>query len=186
MMQKNNLLVWIDLEMTGLDYHNDVILEIATIVTDLDLNIVATGPDLTIHQSDEILNNMNPWCIETHGKSGLIEKVQKSTITVEQAEEETLKFLEQYCEKNTAPLCGNTVWFDKLFLKKDMPLLVDFLHYRVVDVTAFKIMLSAWSGQNIGFKKQNTHRALDDIKESIAELEYYRKTFINIPLKPSE
>ena len=100
MTQKNNLLVWIDLEMTGLDYHHDVILEIATIITDMDLNIVAIGPDLAIHQSDEVLNNMNPWCIETHSKSGLIKRVQESTVTIEQAEEETLKFLEQYCAKN--------------------------------------------------------------------------------------
>ena len=182
---KNNLLVWIDLEMTGLDYHHDAILEIATIITDTNLNIIATGPELVIHQPEEILNRMDAWCVETHGKSGLLEKVQNSTITV-QAEEQTLQFLQQYCEKQTAPLCGNTVWFDKLFLKKDMPALVDFLHYRIVDVTAFKIMLSAWSGKNVAFKKQNNHRALDDIKESIAELQYYRNTFIVIPEKNTE
>lgn len=178
---KNNLLVWIDLEMTGLDYFNDSILEIATIITDSNLQVVATGPNLVIHQPEEILNRMDAWCVETHTKSGLIEKVRNSTLSVEQAEQETLKFLQQYCEKQTAPLCGNTVWFDKLFLKKDMPDIVGFLHYRVVDVTAFKIMLSAWSSQNVSFKKQNSHRALDDILESIAELQYYRTNFIKIP-----
>ena len=183
---KNNLLVWIDLEMTGLDYHNDVILEIATIITDTELNIVATGPDLVIHQPEQALNRMDTWCVETHSKSGLLEKVRSSSLTVAQAEEQTLQFLQQFCEKQTAPLCGNTVWFDKLFLKKDMPAIVDFLHYRVVDVTAFKIMLSAWSGKNVSFKKKNNHRALDDIKESIEELQFYRTNFINIPKNISE
>ncbi|MCX5923432.1 MAG: oligoribonuclease [Candidatus Dependentiae bacterium] len=181
MLPKNNLLVWIDLEMSGLDYNQEVILEIATIITDDELNIIATGPNLIIKQPDEILDRMNPWCIEQHSKTGLTQKVKDSTITIEQAEEETLRFLEQYCQKGTAPLCGNTVWFDKIFLKKEMPLLVDFLHYRVVDVTAFKIMLGRWSGKDIVFKKANTHRALDDIKESIEELKFYKQHFITIP-----
>jgi oligoribonuclease len=181
MNQSSNLLVWIDLEMTGLDYHHDVILEIATVVTDINLHIIAVGPNLVIHQPNQILERMDPWCIETHNKSGLMAKVQASTITVEQAEQETLNFLMQHCQKGTSPLCGNTVWFDKLFLKKDMPDIVDFLHYRVVDVTAFKIMLSAWAGKkDIGFKKQNAHRALDDIQESINELQFYRTNFIKI------
>ncbi|HSW75952.1 MAG TPA: oligoribonuclease [Candidatus Saccharimonadales bacterium] len=181
MKKSNNYLVWIDLEMTGLDYNNDVILEIATIITDNDLNIIAHGPDLVIKQPDEILNAMNTWCIEQHGKTGLTQKVKDSTVTMQQAEEETLQFLETYCEKGSAPLCGNTVWFDKIFLKKEMPLIVDFLHYRVVDVTAFKIMLSRWAGKTIEFKKINAHRALDDIKESIEELKFYRTHFITIP-----
>jgi oligoribonuclease len=181
MDQKNNLLVWIDLEMTGLDYHNDVILEIASIITDTDLNIVATGPNLVIHQTESVLSKMDPWCIETHGKSGLLKRSQESFISVEEAEQETLHFLQEYCVKNSAPLCGNTVWFDKLFLKKEMPGIVDYLHYRVVDVTAFKIMLSAWAGKkDIGVKKNNNHRALEDIQESIAELKFYRKEYIKI------
>ncbi|MFA5998486.1 MAG: oligoribonuclease [Candidatus Babeliales bacterium] len=181
MKKSNNYLVWIDLEMTGLDYNNDVILEIATIITDNDLNVIATGPDLVIKQSNEVLERMNAWCVEQHGKTGLTQKVKDSTITLEQAEEETLNFLEMYCEKGSSPLCGNTVWFDKIFLKKEMPLLVDFLHYRVVDVTAFKIMLSRWAGKKIEYKKVNSHRALDDIKESIEELKFYRANFITIP-----
>ncbi len=181
MKHKHNALVWIDLEMTGLDYHRDVILEIAAIVTDAELNIIATGPNLVIHQPDEVLENMNPWCIETHGASGLIQASKESSITTEQAEEEILKFIEQHCQKGNAPLCGNTVWFDKLFLNKEMPLIVDFLHYRTVDVTAFKVMLSQWAGKDIVFKKNNTHRALDDIKESIEELKFYKNNFITIP-----
>jgi len=178
---KHNSLVWIDLEMSGLDYNKDVIIEIAAIVTDADLNIIATGPNLIVNQPDDILDNMNPWCMEVHSQSGLIEASKKSTISVAQAEEEVLRFLEEHCDKNNAPLCGNTVWFDKLFLKKDMPLILDYLHYRIVDVTAFKIMLGQWAGKDIIFKKNNSHRALDDIKESIAELKFYREHFITIP-----
>ena len=179
--QKNNLLVWIDLEMTGLNYHHDTILEIASIITDTNLNIIAHGPNLIIHQPDEILQRMDPWCIETHSKSGLLAKVQESFISLEEAEQQTLTFIQEHCVKNSAPLCGNTIWFDKLFLKKDMPDIVSYLHYRVVDVTAFKIMLSGWTGKkDVGFKKKNSHRALDDIEESIAELKFYRENYIKV------
>lgn len=182
-MKKHNhdRLVWIDLEMTGLNYHNDVILEIASIITDSDLNIIATGPNLIIHHSDEVLERMDQWCTEQHTKTGLYKAVQESKISLEQAEEETLKFLIQHCVKHTAPLCGNTVWFDKLFLKKDMPLIDDFLHYRIVDVTTLKVMINLWTNKDAHFKKENTHRALDDIKESIAELKFYKENFITIP-----
>ena len=173
-------LVWIDLEMTGLDYQKDVILEIATIITDANLEVIATGPNLVVHQPDEILDRMDNWCTEHHAKTGLTQQVKDSKLTLEQAEQETLLFLQQHCQKSMSPLCGNTVWFDKLFLKKDMPLIFDFLHYRVVDVTAFKVMLNIWSSNHIEFKKQNTHRALDDIKESIAELKFYKENFIEI------
>ena len=167
MDQKNNLLVWIDLEMTGLNYHHDTILEIASIITDTNLNIIAHGPNLIIHQPDEILQRMDPWCIETHSKSGLLAKVQESFISLEEAEQQTLTFIQEHCVKNSAPLCGNTIWFD--------------LHYRVVDVTAFKIMLSGWTGKkDVGFKKKNSHRALDDIEESIAELKFYRENYIKV------
>lgn len=178
---KHNALVWIDLEMSGLDWKNDVILEAAVVITDANLNVIVQGPNIIIHQPDSILDSMNPWCMEVHGKSGLIQASKQSTITLEQAEDEILNFLQLHCEKNNAALCGNTVWFDKLFLQKDMPKIVDFLHYRIVDVTAFKIMLAQWAGKDILFKKQNTHRALDDIMESIAELKFYREHFIKIP-----
>ncbi len=174
-------LVWIDLEMTGLDYQTDVILEIASIVTDGDLHIIATGPNLIIHQPDEILNKMNAFCTELHNKTGLFQSCQQSTITLEQAEAETLSFLAQHCKKNDAPLCGNSVWFDKLFLKKDMPLIYDFLHYRIVDVTTLKVMINLWTKHHATFKKKNVHRALDDIKESIAELQFYKEHFIKLP-----
>lgn len=180
---KHEHLVWIDLEMTGLDYHNDVILEIATIITDADLNIIATGPNLIVHHPDEVLERMDQWCTEQHTKTGLYKAVQESKLTLEQAEEQTLQFLNQYCKKGTAPLCGNTVWFDKLFLKKDMPFIYDFLHYRIVDVTSLKVMINLWTDKNAHFKKENTHRALDDIKESIAELKFYKEIFIEIPEK---
>ena len=183
---RSNILVWMDLEMTGLDYNHEVILEIATILTDSDLNIIATGPNLVINQPEEILQRMSIWCIEQHTKTGLLQQVKDSVITIQQAEEATLAFLEQHCQKNTAPLCGNSIWFDKLFLKKDMPLIVDFLHYRIVDVTSFKIMLSTWAGTDITFKKANVHRALDDIKESIEELKFYKKNFITISTKSAE
>ncbi len=182
---KHNVLAWIDLEMTGLDWQKDVILEAAIIITDSNLNIIAKGPNLIIHQADEILDNMNIWCMEVHSKSGLLQASKQSTITLEQAEDEILNFLQLHCEKNNAALCGNTVWFDKLFLQKDMPRIVEFLHYRVVDVTAFKIMLSQWAGKDILFKKQNTHRALDDIMESIEELKFYKEHFIKIPDDPT-
>ena len=178
---KHEYLAWVDLEMTGLDYNNDVILEIACIITDTNLNIVAEGPNLIIHQPDELLDGMNEWCLQTHGASGLIQSCKDSTISIEQAEEEVLQFLQKYCAPQTTPLCGNTVWFDKLFLQRQMPRITDFLHYRVVDVTAFKIMLNAWSNVAISFPKKNNHRALDDIRESIAELTFYRTNFINVP-----
>lgn len=181
MKRNNTYLVWIDLEMSGLDYNKEVILEIATMITDNDLNIVATGPNLVIKQPDHILDRMDPWCIQQHNRTGLTQRVRDSKITIHQAQTETLKFLSKYCTKGSAPLCGNTVWFDKIFLKKEMPQLVEFLHYRVVDVTAFKIMLSRWTGKDIMFQKNNNHRALDDIKESIAELKFYKSHFITIP-----
>lgn len=181
---RHDKLIWIDLEMTGLDFQKDVVLEIATIITDSDLNIIATGPNLVINHPDEVLEKMGPWCTEHHAKTGLTQQVKDSTVSLQQAEEETLKFLEQHCDKSTSPLCGNSVWFDKIFLKKDMPFIYDFLHYRVVDVTAFKIMLNMWSEHKIEFKKNNTHRALDDIKESIAEMKFYKENFIKIPKQP--
>ena len=182
---RHDSLVWIDLEMTGLDWHNDFILEAAVVITDGNFNIIAQGPNLIINQSDKILDNMNPWCMEVHGKSGLIQACKDSTISMQDAENQILEFLKLHCKKNNAPLCGNTVWFDKLFLQKDMPKIVDFLHYRIVDVTAFKIMLSQWAGKDLLFKKKNTHRALDDIMESIAELKFYKENFIKIPEDPN-
>jgi oligoribonuclease len=178
-MQNNNYLVWIDLEMTGLNVETDVILEIATIITDNDLKIIAEGPRFVIHQSNEVLKTMHPWCVEQHGKSGLTEAVKKSTITEREAQEKTLEFIKEYCFPNTAPLCGNSVYQDKIFLRKYMPLIDRYVHYRIIDVTSIKECVRRWYPSNPAteFKKPETHRAMDDIKESIKELMHYRINF---------
>ena len=165
--------------MSGLDYHNDVILEIATIVTDENLEIIAEGPNLAIHHSDDVLNNMDEWCIDHHGKTGLTQAVKESSISMEEAEKLTLDFLKEHCEPISSPLCGNSVWFDKLYLNKDMPQLAQFFHYRVIDVSSVRATINLWRKDPVSFPKNKTHRALDDIKESIGELKHY-KQFFNI------
>ncbi|MDP3788618.1 MAG: oligoribonuclease [Candidatus Chromulinivorax sp.] len=177
----NNRLIWIDLEMTGLDPLKDKILEIATIVTDDDLNIIAEGPHLVIHQSDEVLENMNDWCKVQHAKSGLIEAVKNSIVCEEQAAHETLQFLQDHCDENSTPLCGNSVWQDKNFLQLHMPELAVFFHYRIVDVSSIKLVINRWTKQYRLFKKSDGHRALDDIKESIGELKFYKENFFKLP-----
>lgn len=177
-MSKNNL-VWIDLEMTGLNPEKDKILEIAVIVTDNQLNIVAEGPVIVIGQTNETLEEMDKWCIKVHGKSGLLQKVVDSDVTELEAEEEVLDFLEEYCLPGKSPLCGNSVWMDRFFLFHHMPELYKFLHYRTIDVSTIKELAKRWSPGNpaLEFKKQNTHRALDDIRESIDELKHYKECF---------
>lgn len=177
-MNKNNL-VWIDLEMTGLDPLKDKILEIATIVTDNQLNIVAEGPVIVIGQSDETLEAMGEWCTNVHGKSGLLQKVVNSDITEAQAQEETLEFLRNYCRPGKSPLCGNSVWMDRFFILHHMPELYTFLNYRTIDVSSIKELAKRWSPENpaLEFKKENTHRALEDIRESIEELKHYKECF---------
>lgn len=177
----NNRLIWIDLEMTGLDPIQDKILEIATIVTDDDLNIIAEGPNLIIHQSNEVLANMNEWCKIQHKKSGLIDAVQASKICEEQAAHETLQFLKDHCDENSTPLCGNSVWQDKFFLQHHMPELSNFFHYRILDVSSIKLAINRWTKQYKIFKKSDSHRALDDIKESIGELKFYKENFFKLP-----
>jgi len=167
--------------MTGLDPVTDKILEIATIVTDDQLNIIAEGPHLIIHQSDEVLESMNEWCQVQHKMSGLVDSVRASKMSQSEAEDRTLRFLEKYCDKNSTPLCGNSVWQDKLFLQKHMPRLGNFFHYRILDVSTIKLVVNRWTKKYKLFKKIESHRALDDIKESIDELKFYRKTFFNIP-----
>lgn len=176
--EKNNYLVWIDMEMTGLDPKTDKIIEIATIITDFQLNIVAEGPNLIIHQDEEILNNMDPWCIKQHGKSGLIDESLRSTITCEDAEKLTIQFLKAYITPKSSPLCGNSVWQDRRFLIEYMKNLDEFLHYRIIDVSTIKELYSRWGSQSIKFQKTSeTHRALADIKESIEELKFYKQYF---------
>ncbi len=172
-------LIWIDLEMTGLYPEIDVIIEIATIVTDKNLNILAQGPVLAIHQSDETLAAMDDWNQEHHGKSGLIERVKASTVTKEEAEKATVDFVSQWVDAGQSPICGNSVWQDRRFLTKYMPTLEAFFHYRCIDVSTFKELAARWCPEiKDGFSKESTHQALDDIIESIEELRYYREHFI--------
>ena len=169
-------LIWIDCEMTGLDPAHNVLLEIASIVTDYDLNIVARGPDLAIRRSKARLDAMDAWNRRTHKKSGLIERVLHEGVTTAEAERQTLAFLRRYCLAKTAPLCGNSVGHDKRFIAKYMPKLYAFFNYRIVDVTSIKVLAGEWYGDKIKPpKKKETHRAMQDIEESIAELAYYRK-----------
>ena len=176
MAQDPNALVWIDLEMTGLRPDTDAIIEIATVVTDSDLNIVGEGPVLAIHQPESILQGMDDWNRRTHGHSGLIERIRATTMDAAEAERRTLAFLEPLVPKNRSPLCGNSICQDRRFLARLMPTLESYVHYRNLDVSSVKELVRRWRPELCtGFVKQNTHRALDDILESIAELRYYRQ-----------
>lgn len=172
---KSTRLVWMDLEMTGLDPEQDTILEIATIITDETLNIVATGPNIVIHQSDEVLAAMNPWCIEHHGQSGLTERIRQSDISLAQAEQETLSFIRHYVQQGQSPLCGNSIHQDRRFLYRWMPELEAFFHYRNVDVSTVKELVRRWYPKLTPPPKKAAHLALADIEESIAELRFYRE-----------
>lgn len=181
MSVNNHNLVWIDMEMTGLDPEVDTVLEIATIVTDAQLNILAEGPVLAIHQPDDVLDNMDPWCIDTHGRSGLTQRCRESTTSVEIAAHDTIEFLQQYVDPGVSPLCGNTIGQDRRFMVKYMPQLEAYFHYRSIDVSTIKELIRRWQPEVLdGFGKKGTHLALDDIRESIAELVYYRKQVFNI------
>lgn len=179
-MFDDNNLIWIDLEMTGLDPETEVIIEIATIVTDAQLNVLAEGPSLVVHQPDSILDAMDEWCTNQHGKSGLTDRVRRSKISTEQAEQETIAFLQQYIARGKSPMCGNTVSQDRRFLLKYMPDLESYFHYRHIDVSTVKELAKRWKPEIIdGVKKSSSHLALDDIRDSIEELKYYRQHFIN-------
>ena len=170
-------LVWLDLEMTGLEPDLDVILEIATIVTDGELNILAEGPCLAIRQTDEILDNMDPWCVDQHGKSGLTQRCRDSHITEMDAQARTLEFLSHWCSSGKSPLCGNTIGQDRRFLVRYMPRLHDFFHYRSIDVSSIKELVQRWyPDSKYVYSKNKQHLSLEDVKESIAELVHYRKT----------
>ena len=181
MKSKDNL-VWIDLEMTGLNPDRDEIIEIATVVTDKHLVVLAEGPMLAIHQPEEILEGMDEWNTRQHTGSGLVERVRASSITPAQAEQETLTFLRDYVDPNVSPMCGNSICQDRRFLVRHMPELAAFFHYRHVDVSTLKILAQLWAPGAAGaFEKTSTHLALADIHDSIRELRYYREHFIKLP-----
>lgn len=174
-------LVWLDMEMTGLDPDTDRIIEVAVVVTDPDLNIIAEGPVFAIHQSDETLDKMDNWNKGTHGKSGLIDRVKASTVTEAQAEQELIAFLKQYVPANKSPMCGNSICQDRRFMARGMPKLEAFFHYRNLDVSTLKELCRRWKPELAsGFKKHQKHTALADINESIEELRYYREHFIKL------
>ena len=175
--------MWIDCEMTGLDPAADTLLEIATIITDYDLKIIEHGPVLAIRTTEARLARMDAWNRRTHKQSGLLDRVRTEGVPIAKAEKTTLNFVRRHCYKRTAPLCGNSIGQDKRFLAKYMPSLDAFLHYRIVDVSSIKTLVSEWyGGKYESPKKKDEHRALSDIEESIAELDYYRKTvFVDPP-----
>ena len=178
--RKQNL-IWIDLEMTGLDPEKERIIEIATIVTDGDLNTLAEGPVIAVHQSDELLNVMDEWCTKTHSENGLTERVRASTVSEREAELQTIEFLKEYVGAGVSPICGNTIGQDRRFLVKYMPELEAYFHYRNLDVSTLKELAMRWNPKILkGFEKKNTHLAMDDIRESIAELKHFRKNFLKV------
>lgn len=179
MAQDSQNLIWIDLEMTGLDPQNDSIIEIATVVTDKDLHVLAEGPVLAIRQPDEVLARMDDWNQKQHGESGLVRRVRASEVTEAEAERLTLAFLGSWVPPGCSPMCGNSICQDRRFLYRCMPRLEAFFHYRNLDVSTVKELAARWAPDlKDEFKKKNSHLALDDILESIAELKFYRERFI--------
>ena len=173
-------LVWVDMEMTGLDPDRDKVIEIAAIVTDPNLNVLAEGPVFVVHQPDEVLDGMDAWNKGTHGRSGLIDRVKASTVTEEQASAEMVAFLKQFVPAGKSPMCGNSICQDRRFMARHMPTLEAFFHYRNVDVSTLKELCRRWRPELIaGFKKHQLHTALADIRESVEELRYYRQHFMN-------
>ncbi len=178
---RSDLLVWIDLEMTGLDPDKERIIEVATLVTDADLNVVAEGPVIAVKQPDSLLADMDEWNQKTHGESGLVARVKASQVETAAAEQQTLDFLRQYVVAGSSPMCGNSIHQDRRFLEREMPALWSFFHYRNLDVSSVKELAKRWNpGALAGFSKRNVHLAMDDIKESIAELSHYRNTFLRV------
>ncbi len=174
-------LIWLDLEMTGLDPDQDVIIEIATIVTDAHLNVLAEGPSLVIHQNDTVLETMNDWCIKQHGQSGLTQRVRDSKVSCAEAEQQTIAFLKALVDVGHSPMCGNTIGQDRRFLVKYMPQLEAYFHYRNVDVSTLKELARRWRPELLdGLKKDGSHLALDDVRDSIAEMAYYRAHFLKM------
>jgi oligoribonuclease len=175
-------LIWIDLEMTGLDVNQDRIIEIATIVTDSQLNLVAEGPVFAIHQTDEVLGKMDDWNVKHHNASGLVTRVKESTTSEAEAEAATIAFLQKYVPEGQSPMCGNSVWQDRRFLSRYMPGLEKYFHYRLIDVSTLKELARRWAPKIYGgVHKESQHLALADIRESIDELKYYRTHYLRAP-----
>lgn len=171
-------LIWIDLEMTGLEPNRDTIIEIATIVTDAELNTLAEGPVFAIHQPDAVLNAMDEWNTKQHGGSGLVARVKESQVSMAEAEAQTIAFLKEWVPEGKSPICGNSIGQDRRFLVRYMPRLERYFHYRNLDVSTIKELASRWKPDVLeGVKKQGTHLALDDIRDSIEELRHYRENF---------
>ncbi|MBU1436709.1 MAG: oligoribonuclease [Gammaproteobacteria bacterium] len=182
MSVNENNLVWIDLEMTGLEPDVDVILEMATIVTDSNLNVLAEGPTFAIKTPASVLDNMSAWCVEQHGKSGLTQRCHDSNTDLDAAVEQTIAFLSQYVPAGKSPMCGNSIGQDRRFLVKYAPKLETFFHYRNLDVSTVKELAKRWNPQVTKLvNKSSSHLALDDIRDSIAELMVYRTHFFNLP-----
>ncbi|MFT5033847.1 MAG: oligoribonuclease [Bermanella sp.] len=180
-MAKENNLIWIDLEMTGLDTANDRIIEIATIVTDSKLNILAEGPMVAIHQGVDVMAGMDEWNTRQHGKSGLTDRVLNSGFSCADAQEQTLAFLKEYVPAGASPMCGNSICQDRRFMAREMPALETYFHYRNLDVSTLKELANRWRPEIMGgLKKQGSHLAMDDIRDSINELVYYREHFIKL------
>jgi len=177
-LQSRDNLIWIDLEMTGLDPDKEKIIEIATLITDSDLNVISEGPNLIISQPKEVLDEMDDWNQNQHGSTGLIDEVMKSGITEQVAEIETLEFVSKYVGEKASPMCGNTVSHDRRFLSKYMPRLEAYFNYRHIDVSSFKEVAVRWMNEAQTYEKKGSHRALGDIKESVEELRFYKKLFM--------
>lgn len=180
-VDKSKTLIWIDMEMTGLEPETDRVIEIATLITDADLNILAEGPVVAVHQSDSVLAGMDEWNQRTHGDSGLVARVRASQSDEADAEQQTLDFLRDYAETGSSPMCGNSVHQDRRFLVKYMPTLEAFFHYRNLDVSTVKELARRWRPELPGgFSKNGNHKALDDIRDSVSELQYYREHFFRL------
>ncbi len=174
MGEREQRLVWIDLEMTGLDIEKESIIEIATIITDGELNIIAHGPNVAITVDESLIEGMDEWNTTHHFESGLVERIREQGVSLIDAEKRTLDFLKEWVDPNTAPLCGNSVWNDRRFLEKEMPNVAEYLHYRMIDVSTVKELARRWYPEVDKYPKKGAHLALDDIIESVEELEYFR------------
>ncbi|MFT5484987.1 MAG: oligoribonuclease [Halieaceae bacterium] len=178
-MKSDLNLIWVDMEMTGLEPETDFVIEIASIITDTELNTLAEGPVIAIHQPETALAAMDEWNTTHHNASGLVDRVRRSKIDEAEATRQTLEFLVEWVDPGQSPMCGNSICQDRRFMAKHLPALETFFHYRNLDVSSFKILMQRWRPDlNDGFKKQAVHLALDDIRESIEELRYYRKVFL--------